>query len=248
MALTVKLAQNEEERQRAYALRHQVFIEEKAYLQGGQAAKKSGPERIEVDEFDPYCEHLIVKDEDTQEVVGTYRLLDGNNAEKIGFYSERFYNLSPFAPWRRQTIELGRSCVRADFRGGRVIAMLWQAIGRLIHEREIKFLIGLPSLYVQTLAETGEIYAFLRNYYRSETVWVEPKDGFRIAGLAEAELAENEQDMFRKLPPLLKGYIRSGAKIAGTPAYDPNFGSTLFFTVMESSQITERYRRNFVIK
>ncbi|UFJ41652.1 GNAT family N-acetyltransferase [Brevibacillus humidisoli] len=248
MPLTVKLAETEEERNRAFALRHQVFVQEKGNHPDGSQLGIQLNEREE-DEYDAISEHIIVVDEETREVIGTYRLVDGGTALRtLGFYSDRFFQLHPIRSKLTDTIELGRSCIRADYRSGRAITLLWRAIGDLMIKRQIRFLIGLTSLFPSTNEELMRIYTYLIRHYRMGDVWLEAKSEYRVAGVGEVELVDSEQEMFRKLPPLLKGYLRAGACVAGEPAYDPGFGSTLFFTMLDSRQIAERYRRGFLTR
>ncbi|MBO8164984.1 MAG: GNAT family N-acetyltransferase [Brevibacillus sp.] len=245
MSLTVKLAETDEERHRVYALRHQVFIQEQAHLLEGNVLKKPVSEQEE-DEYDAISEHLIVVDENSGDVIGTYRFVEGHVAIRtIGFYSERFFYLQPIEPLLPEAVELGRSCIRADYRNGRAITLLWRAIGELMLKRQIRYLIGMPSLYPASVDELRRIYTFLNYYHRMEEFWLQPRSPYRIEGLREVELADSRQE-FRCLPPLLKGYLRAGACVAGGPAYDPVFGSTLFFTILDRMRIDERYRRSFL--
>lgn len=247
MRLRVKLAETEEEKLRAYHLRHQCFVLEKALGYGGTISSDKIESSVDKDQFDEHCDHLIVIDELSEEVLGTYRILAGNTAKRNGFYSEQFFQLRPFQPWMEEAYELGRSCVRADHRSGRIIAMLWQGLGAYIRERGVRFLIGLPSIHPANEEELSRTYAYLVKHYRSPLAWIEPKPGYSVnLEHSIALTAEEEQDVFRQLPPLFKGYLRSGARIAGPPAYDPELASTLIMTVMECSQINERYRRSFV--
>ncbi|MCA3176628.1 MAG: GNAT family N-acetyltransferase, partial [Burkholderiales bacterium] len=117
---TLSLARTEHEIREAQRLRYKVFAEEMgANIRPGYD-DEARP--IDVDMFDAYCDHLIVRDNDTEQVIGTYRFLPPDAAKKIGaFYSESEFFLTRLMPLREQMVEVGRSCVHQDYRSGSVI-------------------------------------------------------------------------------------------------------------------------------
>lgn len=238
--LEVRLARNCEEIEKALKLRYQVFVEEEKAALGNISL-------VEKDEYDDYCDHLIVVRTDTQEVIGTYRLLNGNKAlAGIGFYSETEFDLSGFRLWLPETVELGRSCVHKDFRDGKAINLLWTGIGQYLLSHQIKYLIGCASLSANTKANISEIYTYLKNNHMFNEMHVEPKSAYKIEELTEVELVTNPRLIFRNLPPLIKGYLRLGAFIAGEPAYDPVFHTFDFFMILDRNNIVKRYQQNYL--
>ncbi|MEY8843010.1 GNAT family N-acetyltransferase, partial [Cribrihabitans sp. XS_ASV171] len=119
------LAESEEELRAAQRLRYDVFVRE---LGGGGSLVNHGAQ-LEQDRFDPHFDHMLAIDEATGEVVGVYRLLRGDVAEKLGqFYSEDEYDLGPLRRSGRKLLELGRSCVHPDYRGGTAMYHLWSGL------------------------------------------------------------------------------------------------------------------------
>lgn len=239
--LVAKLAAGEEVEQ-ALRLRYEVFVEEEKNM---KLRTETGLER---DDYDAYCDHLIVKDLDTDRVVGTYRLLPGDRALRhIGFYSETEFDLSEFAPFKAKTLELGRSCVAPEYRGGKAIQMLWEGIASYITERGYDYLIGCASMHMSSLEDLNLIYTMLR---RKEVITdrfgIEPLPTHRIAGLAPIDGELDEKEVFRKLPPLMKGYQWLGAEIGGDPAYDDVFRTIDFFIILQKERVTRRYRKHFL--
>ncbi|KIL40157.1 hypothetical protein SD70_15075 [Gordoniibacillus kamchatkensis] len=238
--LALKLAAGEEVEQ-ALRLRYEVFVEAEKNM---KLRAESG---LEHDGYDAFCDHLIVKDVETDRVVGTYRLLPGDRAVRhIGFYSETEFDLSGFAPFKAKTLELGRSCVAPAYRGGKAIQMLWDGIAAYVTERGYDYLIGCASMHIASLDELNRIYTMLR---RKEVITdrfgIAPLPAHRIAGLSMTDEKLDEKELFRKLPPLMKGYQRLGAHIDGDPAYDDVFQTVDFFIVLHKEQVTRRYRKHF---
>ncbi|AEI41485.1 GNAT family N-acetyltransferase [Paenibacillus mucilaginosus] len=241
-ALTVRLAQGEHEIEQALRLRYSVFVEEERNL---QMRSEAG---LETDAYDAYCDHLIVVDEETQRVVGTYRLLPGPRAgSAIGFYSESEFNLDSFTVDRMHTLELGRSCIHPEYRGGRTIGLLWEGIADYITKHDLHYLIGCASMHLRTIEETNLIYTMLkRKDILTDRFGVRPLETHRIAGLKTVETDLEEKEVFRMLPPLMKGYQWLGAEIGGDPAYDSIFGTVDFFIVLQKDRVARRYRKHFL--
>lgn len=240
--LSVKLAENNTELEQAYKLRYQVFVEEEKNL---RLVNASG---LETDRYDAFCDHLIVVDEANGRVVGTYRLLPGERVSKhIGFYSQTEFDLTAFGEHVHKTLELGRSCIAEPYRGGRAIQLLWEGIAGYIAERGYEYLIGCASIHIHNEIELNEIYSLLK-YKRviTERYGIQPLESHRIRSLQYIDVSEHEKKIFRKLPPLIKGYQWLGAEIGGDPAYDVIFETVDFFIVLHKDQITRRYRKHFI--
>lgn len=240
--LMLKLASSAQEIEQAMRLRYQIFVEEEKNL------RLRNEQHLETDAYDAYCDHLIVKDLETEQVIGTYRLLPGDRAVSgIGFYSETEFDLTSYTSLKRQSLELGRSCIAPDYRGGRVIGMLWEGIASYISEREFTHLMGCASVHIPNLDELNDIYSMLRHkQVLTDRYGIKPLESHRIAGLTHIELTGSEKDMFRKLPPLMKGYQWLGAEIGGDPAFDELFGTVDFFIILQKDKVTRRYKRHFL--
>ncbi len=240
--LAVSIAAGSDEIEQAMRLRYRVFVEEEKNL---QMLNENG---LEFDAYDAFCDHLIVKDLDSDQIVGTYRLLPGERAVRnIGFYSETEFDLSSFAELKPLALELGRSCIAPEYRGGRAIQLLWEGIAAYITEYRYSYLIGCASLHLQTLDDLNQIYTLLLDKkVITSRFGVNPLETHRIEGLARTNEPLSEKDVFRKLPPLMKGYQWLGAEIGGDPAYDRIFNTVDFFIVLEKDRVTRRYKRHFL--
>jgi putative hemolysin len=238
--LEIKITTERTEIREAQRLRFQVFN-----LEMNKGLKASYETGLDIDEFDHYCEHLIVRDRKSKEVVGTYRLLLGSNARKgIGFYSEREFDLGRIKELAGELLELGRTCARKDYRERALIPLMWEAIAEYIKTRHVRFLFGCGSLYTTDIREVSEVFSMLkRNYYGPEAYHVSPVPRCKFEGLRDDVNTEDEQALFVKLPSLIKGYLRIGARVCGPPALDEDFGTADFFLLLDLSTMSSEYLR-----
>ncbi|MFD4196263.1 MULTISPECIES: GNAT family N-acetyltransferase [Amycolatopsis] len=218
----------------AQRLRYQVFAEEMG------ATLHSAP-GVDADRFDEFCDHLVVRDDNTGEIVGTYRMLPPGRAERAGgLYSETEFDLSNLAGLRGSLVETGRSCVHPDHRTGAVVSLVWAGIGRYMLLSGHRYLGGCASV---PLTDGGSyaagVWDLLRaKHYAPESQRVRPLNPWQDADIARPARA--------LLPPLIKGYTRLGAKVCGPPAHDPDFAVADFFTLLDLQQMDERYLKFFL--
>ncbi len=238
--LEVRLARSERELEAAQRLRFEVFNVE--FRLGLASSFSSGLDR---DAYDAHCDHLLVLDRTRGTVAGTYRLLPWNRVPSFGYYSESEFNLDNVIRSGLRLLELGRSCVHPDYRTGRVINLLFQGIAEYAQARGIEALMGCASIHGNEIDELRAFSTFLRNgFYSEPSLRVTPKRGFDLPGI-EDDVPIDPADVFRKLPPLFKGYLRAGAKSCGPPAFDRQFGTTDFFLMVPANAMARRYRRRY---
>src|SRR5437879_6995271 len=178
----IKITTDPKEIREAQKLRFQVFNLE--MKKGLQTSYKSG---LDVDDFDPSCDHLIVRDRTSKEVVGTYRLLLGSQASKnLGFYSERVFDLEKIKALDRELLELGRSCARKDFRDRALIPLMWETIAQYVKNHQVRYLFGCGSLYTMDPGDVSECFSMLKQkYYASQEFRVYPLPDCECAGVSD---------------------------------------------------------------
>ena len=238
-ALVVSWARHIDEVRAAQRLRFNIFAKEM-----GARLDTTIPGH-DVDLFDNYCEHLLVRDEATQEVVGTYRLLPPAQARRVGStYSDLEFDLTRLRSLRENMVELGRSCVHADYRHGGVIMALWGALAEFMVRNKLDTMIGCASIpMLHNGIVSGDVAA---------SIWQQ---------LKESHLAPVEHHVRPRLPlpvekldgtlaveppALIKGYLRLGAKVLGAPAWDPDFNSADIPMMMRINDLPMRYRKHFL--
>ena len=234
----VALARNAAEIEEAQRLRYQVFFDE----MGATLAQSNG--ELDVDEYDAECEHLLVRDQASGQVVGCYRIMRPETARRRGaFYSDSEFDLSRLSHLRSSTAEVGRACIHADFRSGSVIMLLWSGLAQFMLANCYEHLIGCASI---DLAEGHEnavaVYREMtQNYLAPAEYRVFPRHPYPIEPFRTAERITPA-----RIPPLLKGYARLGAWIAGAPAWDPYFNTADLLVLLPISRLPAAYTRHFM--
>lgn len=240
-ALEAVWARDESEVREAQRLRWRVFVEE----MGASVAPPPGaPLRHDVDAFDAHCEHLLVRtvanDDAPSRLVGTYRLLTPAGAQRAGgWYGETEFDLAPLAPLRDGMVELGRSCVDPDWRSGSVILTLWASLAQFMHRHRVASVIGCASVPMPDggINAAALWRALSRTHLAPEALRVAPRLPLPVQWLPEAATVET--------PPLIKGYLRCGAKVLGAPAWDPDFRCADLPMLLRWDDLAPSYSRHF---
>jgi putative hemolysin len=220
----------------AQRLRHDVFAGEL----GAHLPNATGG--LDIDEFDEHCDHLIVRDDATGAVVGTYRMLPPKAAERAGRrYGDDEFDLSGLRPLRDQLVETGRSCVHPDHRSGAVVNLMWAGIARYLHLNNLRWLAGCASVPLDDGGVTAAgVWARVQGKHLAPpSLRVVPRRNW----LAETELVGDPRT---PPPPLLKGYLRLGSWVCGPPAYDPDFNCADYYVLFSMDRMDPRYRRHFL--
>jgi putative hemolysin len=232
--LHVGLAHGESEIREAQKLRYRIFAEE---LGARLPTRTPG---VDIDLYDPYCDHLIVRDEDNNRIVGTYRILTPDAARRVGgYYSETEFDLTRLQLLRESMVEIGRSCIDPDYRTGGTIALLWSGLARYMAQGNYRTLIGCASI---SMADGGHIAA---NLYSRLGEHMAPPE-YRVFPRHPLPVERLFNDQPAELPPLIKGYLRAGAYVGGEPAWDPDFNTADLLIMMPMSRVDSRYARHFL--
>lgn len=232
--LLLSLASTTEEVREVQRLRYRVFVE------GAGLTARMNADRLDADRFDAHCDHLIVRDAVSLRVVGTYRLLAPHAARAAGgYYSEGEFDLSRISHLRNGIVEAGRACIDREYRGGAVLMLLWSGLADYMRVHGCDYLIGCASI---SLADGGAnaaaIYRGLSDGQRAPREYgVTPHLPLPLKsiGLPPAQV-----------PPLLRGYLRSGAWVCGEPAWDPDFDCADLFLLLPLERLEGGYSRRYV--
>ncbi|MEP7057865.1 MAG: GNAT family N-acyltransferase [Caldimonas sp.] len=235
----VHWARDESEVREAQRLRYRVFADE----MGARLAPFPGAlPRHDVDRFDAYCEHLLIRTlEPAGEVVGTYRVLTPGAARRAGgLYSETEFDLARVKPLLGRAVELGRSCVHHGWRSGGVVMALWAALGDFMLHHGLDTMIGCASVAMRDEGHAAaSLWRRLRETHLAPPEWqVVPRHPLPVASL--------RQDLEPEVPALLKGYLRCGAMVLGPPAWDPDFNTADLPLLMRFADLPARYRKHFL--
>lgn len=238
-ALVVSWAKHQDEVRAVQRLRYRVFADEM-----GARLSTSLPGH-DIDLFDNYCEHLLVRDEVTQEVVGTYRLLTPVQAGRVGStYSDLEFDLTRLRGLRERMVELGRSCVHPDYRTGGVIMALWGALAEFMVRNKLDTMIGCASIpMLHNGVASGDVAASI--WQQLKTTHLAPIEQ-RVYPRLALPVAQFDSSLAVEPPALIKGYLRLGARILGAPAWDPDFNTADLPMLMRINDLPARYRKHFL--
>ena len=232
--LTVSLARCDADIEEAQRLRYKVFAEE----MGANICSDNG---LDVDKYDEYCRHLIVRDEVSGRAVGCYRLLTADGAHALGgWYSQSEFDLGRIDHLLPQTVELGRACVHRDFRNGGTVMLLWSGLMKFMLQNKLEYMIGCGSV---GMADGGFHAAAL--YHQLAEQYLCPPE-YRVFPHVALPLDKLKSDVSPECPPLIKGYLRAGAYICGEPAWDADFNCADMLIMMPFSRVSARYLKHFV--
>lgn len=240
--LEVVWARHEDEVREAQRLRYQVFAEE---MGARLSVPKGSPPGHDIDVFDAYCEHLLVRapscDGEPGPVIGTYRVLTPEAARRVGgLYSETEFDLTRLRPLRERMVELGRSCVHPDHRSGGAILALWGALAEFMVRNRLDTMVGCASV---SMRDGGHYAASLWSQLRG--THLAPIE-YRVQPRLPLPVDELQQDLAVEPPALIKGYLRCGAKVLGAPAWDPDFNTADLPMLMRIADLPAKYRRHFL--
>ena len=238
----VALARNDAELRAAQALRYEVFVTE---LGGGGPLVDHG-QGLEKDRFDPFFDHLLLFDDAADgRVAGVYRMLRRDRAEAAGaFYSEAEYQIDRLKSSGRRLLELGRSCVHVDYRGGRAMYHLWNGLAAYVAQHQIEILFGVASFHGTDVAALAEPLSLLHHRHLAP-------EGLRARARSTGAVDMNlipEADIDRRaamvqMPALIKAYLRLGGVVGDGAFLDHSFNTTDVFLIMDTHAMSEKQKR-----
>ncbi|WP_305092052.1 GNAT family N-acetyltransferase [Prescottella sp. R16] len=227
-------------RQAAQRLRYRVFSTEPGFVLPLDEAL------LDADRFDEFCDHLLVRDNRTGEFVGCYRMLPPDGARAAGgYYTATEFDLANLDPAGLRVVEMGRACVDAAHRNGSVLALMWAGILHYLQLTGHDSVMGCVSVPMQDRPDAvpgANVRAvrdlLLARHAADPGRWVRPRRPVRVDGRPLDDIAAAERAV---VPPLLRGYLRLGARIHGQPAHDPDFGVADFVAVQSLHGADTRY-------
>lgn len=237
----VRIARSEADLQAAQRLRYDVFVREL----GGGGAMVDHEAGLEKDRFDPFFDHMLVEEIASGQVVGVYRLLRGEVAEEVGqFYSEDEYDLGVLKRSRRRLLELGRSCLHPDYRGGMAMFHLWSGLADYVEQHQIEILFGVASFHGTDPAALADPLSSLHhNHLAPEDLRVRAHDRhFQPMDLVPADQLDRRRAIL-ETPALIKAYLRLGGFVGEGAYVDHAFNTTDVCLILDTARMNERQRR-----
>lgn len=245
----LRLAEGAEDCEAACRLRFKVFN-----IELGEGLESSYQTGLDTDQFDSCCEHLLVEDKQSRKVVGTYRMQSGATAAaRFGYYSEQEFSLAPYEPLRAEILELGRASIDREHRTPEVLTLLWRGIAQYATDMGLRYLLGCSSLNSQDPVLGWKMFDQLGHYRVSPEFMTTTTEAFACPIEPLQESAQNGACTVNeeacepvKVPKLLKTYLAIGARIAAPPAWDREFGTIDFLTLLDLRTMSTAARNRFL--
>lgn len=241
--LEVRLARSEAEVSAAQRLRYRIFYEE-------MAARPTADMRAsasDFDDFDRICDHLLVIDLTSGEVVGTYRLIRRSAARRFGrFYSADEYDIAPLLAYPGQILELGRSCVAEGYRTRAAMQLLWRGIAAYVFRHQIGLMFGCASLPGTNIGALRLPLSYLYHHHLAPPT-LRPR-AVESRHIEMALMAKDEIDAHKaiaELPPLIKGYLRLGGFVGDGAVIDDQFNTTDVCVIVKTDLVTAKYHKHY---
>jgi putative hemolysin len=253
----LRLALTREDREAACRLRFRVFN-----VELGEGLESSYQTGLDTDQFDPVCEHLLVEDKASRRIVGTYRMQSGTTAtENLGYYSEQEFDLAPYEQLRAEMLELGRASIDREHRTPEVLTLLWRGIAQYAHDMGLRYLLGCSSLNSNEPAEGWRMFRQLEQYRVAKEFETKPTAEYacpidqhgadaqpsameQVRLVPDAPCADAPAQV--KIPRLLRTYLAIGAQIAAAPAWDREFRTIDFLTLLDLKLLSASARNRFL--
>jgi putative hemolysin len=251
----VRLAQSHQDRVAACRLRFRVFN-----IELGEGLESSYQTGLDTDQFDDVCEHLLVEDKSednpVRRIVGTYRMQSGITAKRnLGYYSEQEFSFAPYEPLRPGILELGRASIDREHRTPEVLTLLWRGIAQYANDMGLRYLIGCSSLTSRNPVEGWQMYRQFEHYRVSPEFETLPTAPYACPTEQEGAHAQPSPSLEDhapaattpvSVPKLLKTYLAIGARIGGPPAWDREFGTIDFLTLLDLKLLSSSARNRFL--
>jgi putative hemolysin len=245
----VRLAHTAEDREAACRLRFRVFN-----IEMGEGLESSYETGLDTDQFDLFCEHLLVEEKSTHRIVGTYRMQSGETAARnLGYYSEQEFCFAPYEPLRSGILELGRASIDREHRTSEVLTLLWRGIAQYATDMGLRYLVGCSSLNSQDPSEGWQVYHQLEHYRVSPEFATEPTAAYACPHEQKGMHAQpspcngkSSLPSLPKVPRLLRTYLAIGARICAPPAWDREFGTIDLLTLLDLKMLSPSARNHFL--
>ncbi len=245
--LGVRIAETLDEVDAALALRYRIFFTEMG-AHADEATRLTGRDR---DEFDAYADHLLVIDHSIgpgpEGVVGTYRMLAPSGASAAGrYYSADEYDISPITDFPGRVLELGRSCVDAEYRGRAVMQLLWRGIAAYVFHNQIDLMFGCASLPGTDPERLAVELSFLYEHHLAPPALRPRAKPDRYVEMRRVPVSSfDPRRVIQTLPPLIKGYLRIGGCIGDGAVVDTQFNTTDVAVILKTGLVTDKYYRHY---
>ncbi len=195
---------------------------------------------LDVDRFDEYSIHILVRDTNTNAIAACTRIITPKAKEKLGsYYSELEFNLADYLKGKDQVYEIGRTCIDEPYRGGKALSVLWIGMIPLVKQFDIQHLIGTVSVnlgveskkiiatqgYILDKAKSKKIMSL--KTFNLKSYLLEKYDESDLFAYSEKDISFKYRK--KDVPSLIKKYRSVGAVFSKEAYFDQDFNCADYF-------------------
>ena len=232
----VRLARSESEIHAAQNLRYEVLFKES----GGRITREMLNTEREEDEWDQVAYHVVVIDTRNEDkVVGTVRLVSNRALESDQpFYTEHAFDLSGLRKKYQRMLELSRACVSPDGRGGAILMLIWKFTMQFIEQNKYDVLFGCASFKGVDHQKHIEILSYLYEHHlASKELMPSPKQDVKSVAINDFLQPSGKGKDRGKVPTMLRGCLKIGARISEHAIIDPVFNTTFVAIYVDAREM-----------
>ena len=236
-----RLAEDANDVKAAQRLRYQTFI-------AGTGATKEGlrAEGLDADHLDGMCDHMLVEDRKTGELVCCFRMMPLKTGAEIDkCYSAQFYDLDALRDYPDPMVEMGRFCIHPDYKDPDVLRIAWGAMTGYVDDNGVEMLFGCSSFHGTKADEYMDAFALLKARHIAPKHWLPRVKAPKIFPYAK-RLTIKRPDMKKardKMPPLLRTYLSMGGWVSDHAVVDPDMNTLHVFTGVEIKRVPKARAR-----
>lgn len=238
-SLEVLLAENAEAIRGVQKLRYKIFYEEEGATPPSAEIQERG---YDFDSLDDFCDHLIVREWETEKIVGTYRLIHRQAARCHGrFYSASEYDISMLENYPGEILELGRACVMKEYRTRGALQLLWKGLERYMNLFSVKLMFGCANFSGTDPEKHKHALSYLHHFHLApENLRPVARDPFVEMNRLPVDQIDRTK-VHEQLPSMIKGYVHLGCRVGHGAFVDKAFGSLDVCIVFETKQLARKY-------
>ncbi|MBY8975138.1 GNAT family N-acetyltransferase [Rhodobacteraceae bacterium NNCM2] len=229
-----RIAETPEDVRACQHLRYLTFIE----MRGVEL--QANPDRMDIDEFDPSCTHVMVEESKTGQLVCCFRMLPMANGSEISrSYAAKFYELSKLQEYPGKMVEMGRFCIHPAWKDANILRVAWAAMTRFVDEQQVELLFGCSSFYGVDAEAYADAFALLKERHIAPTRWlprVKAPRVFRFKKLLKLR-KPNLKLAMQGMPPLLRTYLVMGGWVSDHAVIDNDLNTLHVFTGVEIKRV-----------
>ncbi|MER5170457.1 GNAT family N-acetyltransferase [Thioclava kandeliae] len=199
-----------------------------------------GAGAVDADAYDAICQHVMIEESGSGQLVCCLRLLQLASGAQIGrSYSAQFYGLDPLRAYPAPMVEMGRFCIHPEHHDADILRVAWGAVTHFVDEAQVGMLFGCSSFKGTDWRAHADSLAHLAQGYLAPARWLPQVKAGAVVPYARAlsGVAGDRKQALLRMPALLRSYLAMGGWVSDHAVIDPDLGTLHVFTGLEIAAI-----------